>query len=151
MFHRYIALAFAAIMFSANIAFACSTRGPDGSPTIEQLFAKSTSVFVAHILRTQESALKVSDIPIIEGEFRLVEVIKGTPPPDYKVRDFVYGYGNCSLGLLAGLDYVFFIQKENHDLVVWPSGSQPLININGKESAEFLEKLRRLQEESSKP
>ena len=149
MFRRHIVSAFNALLFSASCAFACSSPGEP--PTVEELFAKATSVFVAHVVRTQETNLKIEGIPIVEGEFRLVEEIKGTPPQDYRVRDFVYGYGNCSLGLLAGLDYVFFIQKDWSDLVVFPSGSRPIININGKASVELLQKLRRLQEGSSKP
>ncbi len=148
MFHRHIASEFTALLFSVNCAFACSSL--EKPPTIEKLFAKATTVFVAHVVRTQETDLKVEGIPIVEGEFRLLEIIKGTPPQDYKVRDFVYGYGNCSLGLLAGLDYVFFLQEEWGDLVVFPSGSQMLISPKGRASVEHLQKLRRLQEESSK-
>jgi hypothetical protein len=149
MFRRHIPPIFTALLLLTNSAFACSSLG--NPKTTEQLFAQASSVFVAHVVRTQESTHTVSDIPTVEGEFRLVEAIKGTPPPDNKVRDFVYGYGNCSLGLLAGLDYVFFIQKDWKDLVVIPSGSQPLININGRAAVELLQKLRRLQVESSKP
>lgn len=149
MFRCHIVSAFTALLFSASCAFACSSPGE--SPTVDELFTKATSVFVARVVRTQETDLKVEGIPIVEGEFRLIEEIKGAPPQDYRVRDFVYGYGNCSLGLLAGLDYVFFIQKDWSGLVVFPSGSRPIININGRASVEFLQKLRRLQEESSKP
>lgn len=149
MFRRHIVSAFTALLFLACSAFACSSPGEP--PTLDELFAKATSVFVAHVVRTQETDRKFEGIPIVEGEFRLIEEIKGTPPQNYLVRDFVYGYGNCSLGLLAGLDYVFFIQKDWSGLVVFPSGSRPIFNINGRASVEFLQKLRRLQQESSKP
>lgn len=134
------------LFFFAHPASACSVRGEP--PTDEQLFAQAASVFVAHLIHTEEKFEPVGpskqSVAIVEGEFRLLEVLKGSPPPDNKVRDFVFGPGNCSLGLLAGVDYLFFIQDTSHPYVLWPTGSRPFINIKGTESIKLLNNLRRL-------
>lgn len=93
-------------------AFACSTRN-DEHPTDEQLYKSASAVFVAHITKTEEKSSPVGGDkrlpwPIVEGNFKLIEILKGEPPADGKVKDLVFGPGNCSLGLFAGLDYVFF-------------------------------------------
>ncbi len=59
---------------------------------------------------------------------------------------FVFGLGNCSLGLFAGLDYLFFIQDEQSKLVSRPSGSRALLNLQGNETVKLLTTLRRLRD-----
>ena len=138
------------LWLGSSATFACSTRGDP--PTDEQLFKKASSVFVAHVLRTEEKSIRVetkNPYLVVEAEFRVVEILKGQPPSDGKVRDLVFGPGNCSLGLLAGLDYLFFIQDDQYNFVLWPTGSRPFININGTESVKLLQDLRRLKETTS--
>lgn len=126
-------------------SFACSRLPGAPEPTNRDLFREAKSVFIAHVYRTEEESflLKPNNAPIsvVVGEFRVVEVLKGSPPADRKIRDLVFGFGNCSLGLMAGLDYVFYV-REGEELVLWPGGSRPLLNIEGKEAKEFLETLR---------
>jgi hypothetical protein len=126
---------------------ACSTLGPE--PTDEELFRKATTVFLARVVRTEEKqhAWRASSkpMPIVEGDFQIVEVLKGQPPVDGKVRDFTFGPGNCSLGLLAGADYIFFIQPGQENFVLWPTGSRMIINREGTEVVRLLEKLRKLK------
>lgn len=60
-----------------------------------------------------------------------------------KVRDFPFGIGNCSIGLMSGTTYIFFIQKENGGIknyVGMCSGSRPV--FRGKGLEEFLGQLR---------
>jgi hypothetical protein len=73
-------------------------------PTTEQQFARATAVFVARIVRIEEGQLVLGDRtwPIVEATFRTIEVLKGRPPEDMKVRSLVYGFGNCTIPLLAG-------------------------------------------------
>jgi hypothetical protein len=81
---------------------------------------------------------------IIEGSFNTIEVIKGEPPASRKVRSAPYGFGNCTIPLLAGADYIFFLQKED-DYITFLSGSGgPIINLDGTKVREKLEKLRAL-------
>lgn len=133
---------------TASSAIACSILGEP--PTERQLFEKATSVFVAHVFRTEEKQSPVgpnkASIPIVEGDFRIIETLKGTPPSDGKVRDVVFGPGNCSLGLMAGLDYLFFV-NDSQEFVSWPTGSRPFINIEGTEPKKLLENLRALKGE----
>jgi hypothetical protein len=136
------------LQFTASSAMACSILGEP--PSERQLFEKAASVFVAHVFRTEEKQLPVgpnkTSIPVVEGDFRIIETLKGTPPSDGKVRDVVFGPGNCSLGLMAGLDYLFFI-NDGQVFVSWPTGSRPFINIEGTEPKKLLENLRALKAE----
>jgi hypothetical protein len=55
-------------------------------------------VFVAHVVRTEEakelSLLSSEPEPIVEVTFRLVETLKGQPPPVGKVKSLVFSNGN---------------------------------------------------------
>ena len=88
-------------------------------------------------------------IPNVEGSFTVVEVLKGTPPSDGKVVDMVFGPGNCSLGLLAGLDYVFFIQDDKYNLVIWPTGSRAFINLEAADAVKTITALRKLSSQAA--
>jgi len=130
-------------------AMACSSLEPP--PTDEELFQQATAVFLAHVVRTEEKQYVWPDAanskpwPIVEGNYQIVEVLKGQPPADGKVRDLVFGPGNCSLGLLVGMDYLFFIQPGPNNFVLWPTGSRMIINREGTEVVKLLEKLRKLK------
>jgi hypothetical protein len=81
---------------------------------------------------------------IIEGTFSTIEPIKGEPPASRKVRSVPYGFGNCTIPLLAGADSSFFLQKED-DYITFVSGSAgPIVNLNVTKVREKLEKLRAL-------
>ena len=136
---------FASALFAlvSGHALACSTLGPP--PTDEEQFNKASAVFVGHVTKTEEVSLSFNGmptkVPAVEGTVRVVEVLKGEPPADGKVQDLVFGPGNCSLGLFAGLDYLFFLHGDKW--VLWPGGSKTFININGTEPRQLLEKLRK--------
>ena len=57
------------------------------------------------------------------------------------VLDFVFSHGNCSLGIMPGLHYVFFIHPENR-LVLWPGGSRGYVNMDGSVPKADLARLR---------
>ena len=70
------------LLGNTTSAWACSyERRSDG-----QLFAKASAVFIAHVVRTEEttgvSPLSDKPEPLVEATFRLVETLKGRPPPD---------------------------------------------------------------------
>jgi hypothetical protein len=100
-------LLFVAMLVNTTSVRACSYE----RLSVEQLYAKASTVFVAHIVRTEEAAglspLSVKPEAIVEATFRLVENLKGQPPPDGKVKSLVWSNGNCSVLLAAGLDYLF--------------------------------------------
>ena len=77
---------------------------------------------------------------VVEAKFEVKEVFKGEPPRSGIVRDIPYGIGNCSLGLLAGVEYVFF--PGENDSVLLLSGSFGFMNPNGAEIKKRLDELR---------
>ncbi len=148
--HILLSLTFIALPFVSTGAIACSITGE--KPTDEQLFAKANSVFVAHVYRTEEKSFQPTDskesIAAVEADFCVIEVLKGKPPADNKVKDFVFGPGNCSLGLLAGFDYLFFVPNGPDNLVLWPTGSRALFNLKGTEVVKTLSNFRRLRKDA---
>src|ERR1700756_3382819 len=109
-----VAASFVAISIGqVSSGYACSRMPP--VPTEEELFSQASSVFVAHLTSVKEISapddVKSAYENIIEGSFSTIELIKGEPPANGKVRSAPYGYGNCTIPFLAGADYIFFMQK----------------------------------------
>ena len=77
---------------------------------------------------------------VVEANYEVKEVFKGTPPASGIVRDFPFGPGNCSLGLLPGVEYVFYPDENNFVLIF--SGSFGFINAEGNDVKPRLEALR---------
>lgn len=143
--HLFLSLFLYAI---AAPTFACSRPPP--APTEAELFARADAVFVARITHTEAKILqaprggKLHDIPIVEARFELLESIKGSPPPDGIVREPVFGIGNCTLGLLAGVTYVLYTREEQKNFVLWISGSRALLNPEAVNTRALLDELRQL-------
>jgi len=114
------------------IAEACSRRV---QPTDAQLFSEAEHVFVAKVVATtlrqvprrqcEAEELNEDECAYVEGRYELVQTLKGTPRRRGTVRDLVFGPGNCSLGLLAGFYYVFYMDRQ-HNWVPHINGSFPL-------------------------
>jgi hypothetical protein len=137
---KHLVLALVA-SFAASSASACSSLS---QPTSEELFAKANSVFRARI--TEAKLAKFANplrpgeqVDVVEAKFEVKEVFKGTPPG--LVRDFPFGPGNCSLGLLPGVEYVFFPGENGFVLIL--SGSFAFVNAEGNDVRPHLEALRR--------
>jgi hypothetical protein len=124
-------------------------------PTIEEQFAKATAVFVARIVRTEETRIDMggSTRPVVEATFQTIEVLKGRPPEDQKVRSLVFGPGNCTIPILAGWSFVLFLRQDTESVLVqdnawnfvwWTTGSFPALNLEAKDVKEELAKLRKL-------
>lgn len=120
----------------------------------EQLFSRASTVFVARIVRTDEATglLSLSDKPeaIVEASFRVIEVLKGQPPQNGKVKSRAWGGGNCSVPLVAATDYLFFLH--GNEYVLLPGGSR-IILLEGVQSVvgeteSVLERLRALSDRS---
>ncbi|CAD6882376.1 hypothetical protein [Methylomonas albis] len=138
------------LQFVAPPLWACSRPPGEAQPTEGELVQKAKAVFVAHVYRTTEGSRSIDSseklFPVVEGEFRVIEVLKGVPPSNGKVTTLVPSPGNCAVLLVAGVDYVFFIQ-EGHDFIWWPDGSQAFTNLHATEPKRFLERLRTLATE----
>ncbi|MBV9458711.1 MAG: hypothetical protein JO141_14495, partial [Bradyrhizobium sp.] len=112
------------------------------------MFSQASTVFVAHLTSVSEvpapDDVKKAYKNIIEGTFDIIEPIKGVPPPGKKVRSTPYGIGNCTIPLLAGADYIFYLRSED-DYIMFVTGSAgPIMNLDGKAVREKLERLRAL-------
>ncbi len=94
-------------------------------PDVEN-FDASKEVFRAlvtevRLVRPPNSNAASSVQPYVMARYEIKEVLKGTPHKSGIVRDGVAGAGSCSLGLLPGLEYVFF--PDNDRMVLYTGGS----------------------------
>ena len=132
------------LAISASRAEACSL--PE-LPSEDAKFAQAKEVFLARIVRVEESAkperIGGTEIKTVQGTYKLLEVFKGEPKDNDTVVDFVFTPGNCSLGIMAGLYYVFFVRPENR-LVLWINGSRGYINLDGSVPKRDLERFREM-------
>jgi hypothetical protein len=132
----------------APAADACSRRF---HPTDAQLFSEAEHVIVARVVSTQlrqlprkeceADGLDEDECSYVEAKYELSDVLKGSLRGRGKVRDLVFGPGNCSLGVLAGFYYVFYIDKE-HNWVPHISGSFPLGPSYGERERQAVERVR---------
>jgi hypothetical protein len=140
---KHLATVVAALL-ATNSALACSSlKQPSG----EELFSKANSVFRARVTEVRLSSLPNPDRPsekveVVEARYEVKEVFKGRPPASGVVRDLPFAPGNCSLGVLPGIEYTFF--PGQHDLVLVYSGSFAYFNAEDAEVKPKLEELRRL-------
>ena len=69
------------------------------------------------------------EVDLIEAEFNVIEYFKKGNNEINIVRDLSWGAGNCSIGLMSGLEFVFFIAKEQGKIknyVNMCSGTYPI-------------------------
>ena len=129
-------------------AEACSIRD---LATEEEKFAQAKEVFLARVVRVEETGkterIGGGEVKTVQGTYKLVEAFKGEPKDGDTVLDFVFSPGNCSLGIMAGLYYVFFVQPENR-LVLWVNGSRGYINLDGSVPKADFERFRTLARKS---
>lgn len=133
---------------AASAANACSSRY---HPTDDQLFSEAEHVIVARVVSTrlramprnecEADALDEDECTYVEAKYELFDVLKGSRRGQGKVRDLVFGPGNCSLGLLTGFYYVFYIDKQ-HDWVPHIGGSFPLGQFYGERERQVVETIR---------
>jgi len=142
------ALLLAISIAQVSPAAACSSLPGKPLPREEELFSQASVVFVAHLKSVAEIAapddMKGAYKQILEASVSTMEVIKGTPPADAKVRSAPFAYGNCTLPLLAGADYIFFLQDQDPYITFLTGSAGPILNLDGTEVRERLKKLRSL-------
>jgi hypothetical protein len=135
---RLLVIPLAIVSLSAS---ACSFKEKSN----EQLFSSATSIFRARVTEVKLATLANPSMPgqtveVVEARYEVKEVLKGTPPHSGIVRDLPFGPGNCSLGLLPGMEYVFV--PEDHEMVLLPSGSFAYFNAEGAAVKSKLQALR---------
>lgn len=139
-------LAFCIALFCAwgSTSWACS-RDPSLPPlTPDMQFSDAASVVVGHLTKVEEVKppnLGKGDAGLIEGTFRPIEVLKGEAPADNKIKSQTFQPGNCTIPLVVGAEYVFYLDG-GENLVTWITGSVPLGNADSPTSQRLLEELR---------
>lgn len=133
----------ASLLLALPSVFACSFR----PQPLETYFEKSKNVFRARVIETKLAMLVNPENPserneVIEAKFEVKEIFKGGVTESGVVRDVPFMPGNCGLGLVPGMEYVFF--PGEHDLVLAPDGSFGFINADGNDVRPKLELLRTL-------
>jgi len=115
-------------------------------PADEMLFWSASTVFVARVIRTEEmsaaSPLADQPEPIVEVTFRLIEVLKGQPPKDSKIKVSI-SHPCGTMPLWAAMDYLFLLPGD-HDLIMRNVGAMPLDGQFAGIFGKRLEKLRAL-------
>src|SRR5262249_43912088 len=112
---RWLRLSTALLLLSGpTAALACSFV----EHSEEERFAEASAIFLARVVQTEEIAglVPVRDgrpFSIIEAKFLVIEVFKGQPPTDGKVRSLKDPDGAaCAEPLLAPHDYLFFLGED---------------------------------------
>lgn len=77
----------------------------------EASFERATSVILAEITDTKliKTVHKEHDLEYILANIDILETFKSNGYPVTQVLDLVLDQGNCSIGLMSGLEYIFFI------------------------------------------
>ena len=126
------------------------------------LFEKADWVFLAEITSTRLIKNATADQPgttlsgaesstrgpesadVVEASFTVIEYFKKGSTPIDAVRDLPLGFGNCSIGLMSGMEYIFFVRKGQGALknyVGMCTGSRP-VNVGYDGFPEVLQGLR---------
>src|SRR5262245_54373339 len=177
-FMRKLLFLLLAMLLLAGVEAAIACSRLDEPPSDEELFAKASAVFVGHVVRVEEAgAVSVREWlayppwvkvewrtpkavaessppwPALQATFRVVEVFKGQPPADGKIRAPV---GNYCTGPLfwVGSDHVIFLYEGN--FVRSSDESRPAFSFGrpGRDDERFgprlPEKLRELSKNEPK-
>ncbi len=142
-----IAVFSASLIIYQATTYACSCKGMD----IETLFKNADAVFLAEVTDTKLKKLKLSENrdeldDVIEAKFTVIEHFKKTSYKVDVVHDLSFGFGNCSIGLISGMEYIFFVLKgegEFNNYVGMCTGSVS-VNIHARDFDKALDKYRNL-------
>jgi hypothetical protein len=132
-------------VMAASNGYPCSRMPGAPEPTPEELFAQAATVFVAHVIKVQEMTASDMDkhkTGTVQATFRAIEILKGSPPSGSYVVSDMYSYGNCTLPLLAGADYIFFMKDDNDHINSLDGSAGPILNIHATQVQSSLERLR---------
>jgi hypothetical protein len=95
--------------------FYVGSKQHPGGPQ-EQLYGQASTVFIGHVISTEEASPLLDDekaplTPMMVATLRVIEVLKGEPPADGKVR--ASASQDCNVLLVPGFDYVIFLYGDN--------------------------------------
>ena len=110
-------------------------------PREEDRFDHARSVFVGHVVHVREKPSDRLPGPLEEIEFRLIEVLKGQAPPEYRILASASNPAGCGIAHIVGLDYLFFL-TEDQSIPIGLFGSELLGDATDADASEILRKLR---------
>lgn len=95
-------------------AHACSCLGPNDTSS---LFNDADAVILAEVQKTHvvKTAYDDHDVEYIVATIDILETFKESTTKVQKVIDLVPNIGNCSIGLMSGVEYLFFVHNTNDD------------------------------------
>jgi hypothetical protein len=132
---------------------------PDDGPSLaymEKRYAQASTVFIGHLVRVEETgAMSTGELlpsrPSVQATFHAVEVLKGHPPGDGRIRAPAPAACFGPL-LLVGFDHVVFLNEDN----LIRSWGQAIFlyrhpgHVGDGGSQRLLEQLRELRKKDSK-
>ena len=132
------------LSWTSSIGLACSFP----ERTIEEQFRDAERVFSAKIVSTKlkSESLDGQKFEVVNATYALIESFKGNNPKKGVVKELPISPGNCMLGLLTGVRYVFFLEDDGFVTIF--SGSWAYSNPEGSEVIQEVEKLRALASEN---
>jgi hypothetical protein len=113
--HRHLWLVLVPLLVGSAEAIGSSCPSDDGwsLASMEKRYTQASTVFVGHLVRVEETGVVstgelLPSRPAVEGTFHVVEVLKGHPPVDGKVRAPA---PTACFGplLLVGFDHAVFL------------------------------------------
>jgi len=139
--------------FLLSLAVAVNVYGfqCNDNDTDENLYKNSYSVFLAEIVKTELEIISKGNesAKFVKAHYRTIETFKGKENKEGELLDYPLGYGTGFVGLMPGIYYVFFLEKEatlnGLPMVNICTTKLATLNLEGKEPKKYLEKLRQLK------
>ncbi len=102
-----------ALLFPFN-SFACSCGE---STDIKSRFKRAYSVILAEVTRTKlvKTSYNGHDVEYIVADIDVMDTYKKSAKPITQVIDLVPDIGNCSIILVSGMEYIFFVDNGIED------------------------------------
>ena len=111
-----MSLSLGAVLFSPTPSHACSCRG---ATDITSRFIRAQDVVIAEVTNTEliKTVHKEHDLEYIVADIKVIEDLKRHPEskPLTKVIDLVPEPENCSITLISGMEYVFFVDDRHYE------------------------------------
>ncbi len=105
-----------AVLFAPALVHACSCRG---ATDLKSQFIRAQNVVIAEITDTTliRTVHKEHDLEYIVAGIEVIEDLKRSPDTTElaKVIDLVPEAGNCAIGLISGMEYVFFVDDKHYE------------------------------------
>jgi len=105
-----------AMLFAPTLSYACSCRG---ETDLKSRFIRAQDVVIAEVMDTKlvKTVHKEHDLEYIVADIQVIKNFKqdednGLPPA--QVIDLVPETGNCSIALISGMEYVFFVDDKHY-------------------------------------